>query len=129
MSEIRDTVINGQIPDLNIKYQGIALDFAFGKVDLEPEAEKKIRDWVQNIREAQAEISFKAGWEAHKKIVPEQLKAHGDICYKAGIREVVETVKPIMECLSDPILQRKWQAKLKEWGIGTLKKIEEQKEE
>lgn len=40
-----------------------------------------------------------------------------EISFKAGMREVVEVVSPIMECLSDPILQRNWRKQLKEWRL------------
>jgi len=59
----------------------------------------------------------------YTKITPKQLKAHGDICYKAGIREVVGWLDPLgiirkntgkIRFVLDMDL---WQAKLKEWGI------------
>ena len=86
------------------------------------------------IAKIQAEISFKAGWEAHKKVAKEQIEAHGDICYKAGIKEVVGWIgkrKKVDEYGNSyiilayniaskgakPLLTDDWQAKLKEWGI------------
>ena len=84
------------------------------------------RSEFDTIKQAQAEISFKAGWEAHEKIVPAQLKAHGDIYYKAGQKEVVgffELNFLLRQSNKDERIysvdQDEWQAKLREWGIDT----------
>ncbi len=77
----------------------------------------------QAIALEQAEISFKAGQDSIKQVVQDimrsQLKANGDICYKAGIREVVERLELEMstdrgfKCLTIG----NWNLLKKEWGI------------
>ena len=49
---------------------------------------------IDELLEAQAEISFKAGYNQgvidSGAIKRKHIQAHGDICYKAGIKTVVE---------------------------------------
>ncbi len=67
------------------------------------------------VAEAQAEVSFKAGYEQAKK---EDLITTNDLVAdsrKAGIKEVVEWIKN-HNAQPDEILDD-WQAQLKVWGI------------
>ena len=74
------------------------------------------------VAEAQAEISFKAGYEAKEsefevaRIALSEVYGNG---HKAGIREVVEWIEKniLMNFGIVSVRTDEWQAKLKEWGI------------
>jgi len=74
------------------------------------------------IAKAQAEISFKAGYEAKEsefevaRIALSEVYGNG---HKAGIREVVEWIEKniLMNFGIVSVRTDEWQAKLKEWGI------------
>jgi len=53
----------------------------------------------KHIRETQAEISFKAGYETYKEIAEEQLRAHGDVRHRAGMKESRREVGEELCCL------------------------------
>jgi len=42
---------DNEIPELSIKWEGSAIDLAFGKVTLERDVEKKFRDWITQIQD------------------------------------------------------------------------------
>lgn len=84
-------------------------------------------DYYNNGAEAQAEISFKAGyeqgWNDNKPYLPDANEPWDreqtvfDDGKKAGIREVVEWIESqrVNKGINDR--RQEWQAKLKEWGI------------
>ena len=64
------------------------------------EAEKKhvanitfLGDLITNIEQAIADAASEKAWQEHERLAKKQVQAHGDICYKAGIREVVEWIE------------------------------------
>ena len=83
------------------------------------------------VCKAQAEISFKAGYELCEKEYGDNYaksyqKAHEEIVKaerRAGIREVVEYFDEQVDFANDEVApyyvmnEKVWQAKLKEWGV------------
>jgi len=69
---------------------------------------------------AQAEISFKAGYQAAVEKMSFQLPARFKKAKQAGIKEVVEWIEEGR--LGRFVTPEEWQAKLQEWGIKEEKK-------
>jgi len=71
------------------------------------------------MAEAQAEISFKAGWNKRDKWLSPDETDRLEEARKAGIREVVEFLEKFNPSitLNQVRATNFWQAKLKEWGL------------
>jgi hypothetical protein len=72
---------------------------------------------IKTVVEEQAEISFKAGYH-QREIDPLDKEDRCEKCYEQGIKEVVEWLEANFEPTVPMSLDyRKWQTKLKEWGM------------
>ncbi len=69
----QETVIETPCPDFTIEF---SMDIVLGKMTLAPDTDKRIEDLVRKIREAQAEVAFRAGEEKGCKEVVEWVEAH-----------------------------------------------------
>ena len=75
-----------------------------------------VADSMKLVAEAQAEISFKAGYEERDKwLSPDEVKRL-EKARQAGIKEVVEWIHNHGGSLDG--CRQEWQVKLKEWGIS-----------
>ena len=67
----------------------------------------KMKQYIDQMTPLEA---YQKGYEALEELGYEE--------YRRGIKEVVDIVDPIIECL-DASVQRKWQAWKKKWGINS----------
>ena len=74
---------------------------------------------VSTLVAKQAELSFKAGQDDIMRLTHPYFQAIAKDNYKAGIKEVVDTVNDLgmVAIVSQVASLDKWEVKLKEWGI------------
>jgi hypothetical protein len=96
--EAKDTVITTHPPNLVVEVAGTSLDFAYGSLET-PTAERKIKQWIQAIRQEQAEVSFKAGQQDQlakaECVSPEEAREAIEQAKKEVAKEIFEEIEKI----------------------------------
>ncbi len=72
---------------------------------------------MQAISKAQAEISFKVGYQGCAEKMSYILPAKFKKARKAGMRKVVEFINSERINQNPSVWYSRWQAKIKEWGL------------